>query len=146
MGEIHDLRCEKCGYGIKTWLGIGMMYSPEMIFEGTDPSLVELVDDEQISTSALELVKTGAEINDHYGHALYACTNDFYLFNKFYFKIDEMEPEYPCPYCDNTLKRITFAKGRAGVTRLQFIDDEKFWHCPKCGNDSMNEVSFSNWD
>lgn len=146
MGKIHNLHCSKCGYGIKAWIGIGMMYAPGMIFEGQDPELVSLVDDTKISTAALKLVKKGKKVSEHYGHAMYSCPNDYYLFNKFYFKVGDMEPAYPCPYCDATLKRVNFAKGKIGSTRLKFVGLDKYWHCPKCGNDSLNEISIANWD
>jgi len=146
MGERHELRCKKCGYGINAVLGIGMLYSKEMVFGGQTPSLGELVQDKSITDTALSKIATGGKVADDYGHYLYACPNDFYLFNKFYFKVDGAEVSYPCPYGDATLKRVTFAKGKTGTTRLQFIDGSGFWHCPKCGNDSLNEVSFGNWD
>jgi len=147
MGEIHDLHCNKCGYSIKAMLGIGMLYSPEIVFYGENPSLIELVQNQSITDAALEKISTGAKVNDNYGHALYACPNDDYLFNKFYFKVDEMEPEYPCPYCDATLKRVVFSKSKiAGTTKLKFIDSDKFWSCPKCSNDLLTEFSFENWD
>jgi len=57
-----------------------------------------------------------------------------------------MEPEYPCPYGDGTLKRVDFSKGGFGTTKLKFTDGTGFWQCPRCGNDLMNELSFENWD
>lgn len=147
MGEKHDLHCTKCGYGIEAWLGIGMMYAPTMVFEGEHPSLVDLVDDADISSQALKLVQDGQVIADNYEHEIYACPDDFYLFTKLYFKVGEYEPQYPCPYDDGKiLQRLTFAKGQLGSTRLQFVDSKQFWHCPKCGNDELNEYSFANWD
>jgi len=146
MGEIHDLRCSKCGYGIKAMVGIGMLYSPEQIFYGPNPALSELVQDKALTKQALTKISAGKRVDDDYGHFIYACPNDFYLFDKFYFKIDDWEPEYPCPYGDGILKRLIFAKGQLGTTRLKFVDDSGYWHCPKCGNDSLNEVSFANWD
>lgn len=146
MGEIHDLRCNKCGYGIKAWLGIGMMYSPEQVFYGKAPSLKELVADESISNEALSLIKSGQKASDDYGHALYACPDDNYLFERFSFKVGEFEPNYPCPYCDKSLQQVTFAKGNLGTTRLKFVDTNIIWHCPKCKNELLKEISFANWD
>ena len=146
MGQRHDLRCSKCGYEIDALLGIGMMYSKSNIFEGEKPMLTELVDDTEITNSVLKAVVAGEKISDDYGHELYACPEDFYLFDKFYFKVGDMEPEYHCPYCDNQLQRVTFAKGSFGKTRLRFVDQSKFWQCPRCGNDEMMEVNFGNWD
>lgn len=146
MGQIHDLHCSKCGYGIKVWMGIGLMYSQQAVFTGENPSLIHLVNDEEISTKALDLLHSGEKAADNYGHALYACPNDFYLFERFYFKIGNMEPQYPCPYCDKTLEQVTFAKGDLGVTRLQFIKSQQYWQCPKCGNDSMKESFYADWD
>jgi len=45
MGEMHDLRCSKCGYGQKFYLGIGMLYSPERIFYDDPPALNKMVQD-----------------------------------------------------------------------------------------------------
>jgi len=74
------------------------------------------------------------------------CSDSEVLFDKFYFEVGDMEPEYHCPFCDNQLQRVTFAKGSAGKTRLKFVDQSKFWQCPRCGNDEMVEVKFGNWD
>lgn len=147
MGEIHDLRCNKCGYGIKAMIGIGMLYSSENIFGGTDPLLPELVADKNISEQAFQIIKEGKKISEHYGHELYACPNDDFLFDKFYFKVGDLEPQYTCPYGDGVLQRIRFAKGRPGLLKLEFVDHpELTWHCPRCGNDMMNEVAVGNWD
>lgn len=146
VGEVHDLRCNKCGYGIKAMLGVGMLYSVENIFYRKQPILTDLVDDEKISQKVLKEVASGADISDNYGHELYACPNDFFLYNKFYFKVGEMEPQYPCPYGDGILERLEFAKGKAGTTRLKFVGQDKYWQCPRCGNDSMIEYAFENWD
>lgn len=146
MGQRHDLRCSKCGYEIDAMLGIGMLYSPENIFTGQTPLLNELVDDQSTVKDALKRVKLGETIADDYGHALYACPKDFYLFEKFYFKIGSFEPKYHCQYCDTVLEQVTFAKGTAGTTKLKFIGQDKFWQCPRCGNDAMVETAFENWD
>ncbi len=146
MGQSHDLRCSNCGYEINALLGIGMLYSAENVFKGEKPLLTELVGDKEISDSVLKAVASGAEISDNYGHELYACPEDFYLFDKFYFKVGEVEPKYHCPYCDNYLQRVTFAKGTAGKTQLKFVDQNKFWQCPRCGNAEMIEFKFCNWD
>ena len=149
MGEIHDLHCTKCGYGIKANTGIGMLYSPENVFKDKQ-FLLDLVDNPKIVDQTMDLLTKGYEINEDYGHAIYACPNDFYLFDKFYFQLKgtkEFEPQYPCPYCQTTLKRLTFAKGNPRATRLQFVEEPgKYWHCPKCGNDELNEMAFGNWD
>lgn len=146
MGEIHNLRCCKCGYGIEAWLGIGMLYHPDYIFYGSDPSLVELVDNKDISNQALSLLNSGIKPNDSHRHKLYACPNDFYLFSKFYFKIDDFEPKYPCPYCKSVLKQVIFTKGTRGTTRLKFEDNDEIWHCPKCKSELLEEMAFGNWD
>lgn len=145
MGEVHDLHCSKCGYGIKATLGIGMMYSEQVIFHDSEPLLGDLVNEKDIVENALQLVKT-EKVAENYGHRLYACPNDFYLFNRFFFKVGSYEPEYPCPYCQNTLQQVTFAKGDLGTTKLRFVITDKFWQCPKCGNDALTEFAVSNWD
>lgn len=146
MGEIHDLHCNKCGYGIKAMLGIGMMYSPDNVFYRNQPILSELVSDDKISEIALKKIQNGEKPADNYGHRLYACPNDFFLYDKFYFKIGSFEPEYACPYGDGKLQRVDFAKGKLGTTRLKFVGQDKYWQCPRCGNDAMIEASFGNWD
>lgn len=146
MGQRHDLRCSKCGYEIDAMLGIGMLYSSENIFMGSEPLLNDLVDEKAIVKTALNTVEAGENISNDYGHSLYACPNDFYLFDKFYFKIGTFEPEYHCQYCNRILEQVTFAKGKAGTTRLKFIGQDKFWQCPRCGNDAMVEIAFGNWD
>lgn len=148
MGEIHDLRCSKCGYGIKAYLGIGMMYAPHMIFGENDPSLPDLIQDDKITSQALAKIKSGVNAKDNYEHALYACPEDNYLFNKFYFELDDgSKPTYQCPYCQTTLQRVTFAKATGGVTKLKFVENpDSLWNCPHCGNSTLNEVAFANWD
>ena len=146
MGQTHDLRCSKCGYGIKAMLGIGMLYSSENIFQGDQPILLDLVSDQEQAKKALDQVAAGAKIFENYGHELYACPHDFFLYDKFYFKVGSIEPMYQCPYGDGILERLIFAKGRAGTTRLKFIGQEKYWQCPRCGNDAMIEYAFENWD
>jgi len=146
VGEMHELRCSDCGYGNKFYLGIGMLYSPERLFYDNRPSLNEVVQNKEITDEALKLIQTGSKVDDDYGQRLYACPNDFYLFDRFYFKIGDMEPEYPCPYGDGILKRVDFSKAGPGTTELKFIDGTGFWKCPRCGNNSMNELSFGNWD
>jgi len=146
MGQRHDLRCDKCGYEIDALLGIGMLYAPQNIFKGDQPLLSKLVNDDKITLPVLKSVANGAEISNDYGHELYTCPKDFYLFDKFYFKVGNCQPDYHCPYCETSLQRVTFAKGSALKTRLKFIDQEKFWQCPRCGNAEMTEVNFGNWD
>lgn len=146
MGQKHDLRCSKCGYEIDALLGIGMLYSVENIFKSEKPLLPELVGDDKITQQAWVLVNNNAEISEDYGHSLYACPEDFYLFDKFYFQVGDFKPQYHCPYCQNILQRVAFAKGTAGKTRLKFMDHDKYWQCPRCGNDEMIEYSFDNWD
>ncbi|WP_334352553.1 hypothetical protein [Companilactobacillus sp. HBUAS56257] len=146
MGEMHNLRCSKCGYGIEANTGIGMLYSEENVVKNF---LADLIEDSKITNQAKVLLKEGNRLNENYGHAIYACPNDFYLFNKFYFQLDPTEfvPQYPCPYCQTTLERVTFAKGSLGTTKLKFIKEpKKLWHCPKCGNEELNEISYGNWD
>ena len=69
MGQIHDLRCSKCGYEIDALLGIGMMYSKSNIFEGEKPMLTELVSDTEIINRALKAVAAGEKISDDYGYS-----------------------------------------------------------------------------
>lgn len=148
MGEIHDLRCSKCGYGIKAYLGIGMMYAPEMIFGSKDSSLPDLVQDEDITSQTMEKIRAGITVKENYGHVLYACPQDHYLFNKFFFELaDGFEPAYQCPYCQTILQQVTFAKAGPNVTKLKFVEKpDNFWSCPHCGNNTLNEISFANWD
>ena len=58
MGEIHDLHCTKCGYGIKANIGIGMLYSPENVFKDKQ-FLLDLVDNPKIVDQTMDLLTKG---------------------------------------------------------------------------------------
>ena len=156
MGLKYTLKCTKCTYRLSVIQGIGMMYSPNSVFEATwdyskasdlvepvkgKPLLEGLVNNPSISKQALALLAEGAVPQDDYDHELYACPTCHHLANHFHFRLKtksgDYEPNYVCSFCHALLMRASDEEVKGGLKIVYKNDSSTLWQCPKCGNDKL---------
>jgi len=159
MGQVISLYCAKCEYSKSFHLGIGMMYSPSTVFDGSyiddeKPLLDSLVKSKKIKEQAFSLLNEQfATPTDDYGHEIYYCPHCNELYERFYFCIlydgGSYEPEYKCTKCKHLLHRakVTMEDGEIQLfyTNNKIID----WQCPQCGNSKLNQgrtIGVLMWD
>jgi hypothetical protein len=90
MGSSCLISCSKCFYMKELKIGIGMMYSPELLMDldSEFALLPDLISSKEILADIRMLLEEkDAEIADGYGHRVYRCPecNDF--FDQFYLRL-----------------------------------------------------------
>ena len=158
MGDIFEIKCVACNYGISVTRGVGMAYSPHAVFYGRcddatqnwsiafpdgycekdKPLLLSLVKSKRIKDIAFNLIANGAQPDHEYGHDLYSCPKCNRLANRFYFKLvsptEQYEPDYHCSNCKTLLQRAELKRDENGKREIIYINyHESIWKCPECG-------------
>ena len=138
MGSSCLISCSECFYMKELKIGIGMMYSPELLMDldSEFALLPDLISSKEILADIRMLLEEkDAEIADGYGHQVYRCPecNDF--FDQFYLRLEyesgSYEVKYICPECGVSLERLAL-----DVVEKKPVALEKY-PCPKCGNYSL---------
>lgn len=138
MGSSCLISCSECFYMKELKIGIGMMYSPELLMDldSEFALLPDLISSKEILADIRMLLEEkGAEIADGYGHQVYRCSecNDF--FDQFYLRLDydggSYEVKHICPECGVSLERVDL-----DVVEKKSVALEKY-PCPRCGNYSL---------
>jgi hypothetical protein len=165
-----------CGYPIKFYEGIGMMYSPHAVFYGRcddptqnwsialpdgyckndKPLLLSLVKSKRVRDKAFELLAKGAKPSG-YGHYMYHCSKCMQFTEKFDFKLvsetETFKPEHRCSKCNTPLCHVRpevfedhCSEGNVGFRFLHKNGSEAKWKCPECGGGRLVTESWGDWD
>lgn len=171
MGRQYRLKCSACDYSVSINEGVGMMHSPHAVFYGVcddptqnwsvafpdglrereKPLLLSLVKSTAIKKRAFALLQSGATPKNNYGHSLYDCPKCHRLYDRFYFCLKSeneiYEPDYKCPNCRTVLKKVDLVVENETLKIVHEDNSIADWHCPKCGNTSLENEDFMRmWD
>jgi hypothetical protein len=165
MGETISFSCKnredqdylKPSMKHKLWnieIGIGMLYSPEMVFvKGFDgPPLIDtLLRSKKMRQDVHDLLNQGYTSDDKYEHSVYFCSRCMTFYGRFYFKLikgsDFYEPPHRCSSCRHPIIPVSIIE-EGGILRI--VDNtgcELEWQCPECDSYELKIGNFiSMWD
>ena len=174
MGQMFELKCASCDYGIAYTKGVGMMDSPDAVFYGCcedsnptqrwsvafpygfcedgKPRLRSFVKSKRVRDKAFDLLNNGAVPDEEYGYELFVCPKCNRLKSNFFFRLHssdgDFEPDYRCVNCRTTLQRVELnTDDDDRCDTLHITTNQGTWKCPECGCEELKCGSrFIMWD
>ena len=128
MGTIYSFGCQKCGFYLELWQGVGMMFFDQ------EKVLTFLPKEEQAAVKKL-LSREGAQL-ENLRHEIYFCPAC---------QLQESRLTYQVSTADGEVHRPAFDCSRCGGPLEEDDQIRRLEVCPVCGSRTMIE-GMGEWD